>query len=39
MVYLIALLALVVAGAVAWAAWMPGSSIKGPLPELTEQER
>jgi len=39
LLWLMALLALALAAAVAWAAWMPGSSIKGRLPELTEAER
>lgn len=39
MLWLIALLVLFLAAVVAWAAWMPGSSIKGALPALSEQER
>lgn len=37
--WIIVLVAVVLAVSLAWTAWMPGSSIKGALPALTEQER
>lgn len=36
---MIALVALGMALGVVWTAWMPGTSMKGPLPQLTDAER